>query len=107
MRIIITEKQLASLIEDNDYFNYDNISNADKELFYKTNAGYNQNKLLNKDKGKFLYIKVMKWTGGDLTDSENFKSEYKRFTSIPLAKSWYQKQTYNKKYFKLIYVYGQ
>lgn len=105
MKIIITEIQLSKLIEGNDYFDYNNISNSDKELFYKINAGYSEPNNLTKNKNKFSYVKVMKWTGGDLNKDESFKSEYKRFNSIPLAKDWYKKQGYNKKYFKLIYVY--
>lgn len=46
MKVIITENQFENLIkvsilnEDNDYFNYDNISSAQKLAFYRDKAGY-------------------------------------------------------------------
>lgn len=46
MKITITESQFNKLVEsydlveDNDYFNYDNISDAQKQAFYRDKAGY-------------------------------------------------------------------
>ena len=106
MKIIITENQLKKLVEDNDYFDYENVSASDKDAFYKINAGYpsGDEEKPNK-KGKLLYAKIMKWTGGKLDDDSSFKSEQARFKSVSLAKAWLNKQGYNKKYFRLIYVY--
>lgn len=104
MRLIISENQLANIInillEDNNYYDYNNVNDNQKKAFYKNKAGYSSNEPSLEPKTKMVMI--YKWKGGDINNYLNWE-EYKRFQNWALAQSWINKNVYpqNKKFYKI------
>lgn len=105
MKIIISESQLNQIInlsEDNDYYNYDNATDAQKQAFYRDKAGYAP-KIVKKPKPVPSYVEVWmpKYPG---KSAEGKWILMKPFAQWSFAKKWINDNypRLSKEYYKIV-----
>jgi hypothetical protein len=111
MKILISEGQLNSLInlikEENDYYDYSNISDKQKSDFARINAGHKINQETTPiTKKKEGYVELWKWKSGLITKFPENWELFKIFPKWSFAKYWLNKFVLNPpdrtKYYKII-----
>lgn len=102
MRVLISESQLndlISIIEDNEYHNYDNVSDAQKQSFYRNKAGYISTPKKEKKKPFDYFVVIMHWSG-DINKRESWKDATGPLP-YPFAKNWIKTNVINPKKYKI------